>query len=103
MLRVGSARGTGSAPGGKSAVATVEEIRSIKERVEEDLMARPGVVAVGIGRKRVAGQPTDELAIRVYVRHKHDDLSEAELIPTEFDGVPTDVVESGGFALHDGD
>ena len=56
------------------------------------------VVGVGIGRRYTAGKGTPDHAVRVYVRHK---LPKAKTgthrIPTHFDGVPTDVIETGTF------
>jgi hypothetical protein len=54
----------------------------------------PGVVGVGFGLKERGGEPTGEWGYRVYVRQKLwlGDLSREERIPTEVDGVPTDVL-----------
>lgn len=90
----------GTITGGYPAVTTVDEIRTIKERVEKDLLARPGVVGVGIGYKRVGGTATGQLAIRVYVVVKSDEIADDDRVPAEIEGVPTDVVESGGFEPH---
>jgi len=68
-------------------------IRPVKERVEDELLRRPGVNGVDINEKVTDGRPTGELAIVVYVDEKKPKsaLSKAELIPAEIDGVPTDV------------
>ncbi len=70
-------------------------IRPIKQRVEDELLARPGVTGVDIAHKVSKGQKTDKVAIVVYVKKKKakSALKAAELIPTEIDGVVTDVVE----------
>lgn len=49
-----------------------------------------------LGCKMTQTEPTGELAIRVYVLKKRspDELTDAELIPSMIEGVPTDVVES---------
>jgi hypothetical protein len=62
------------------------------------------VSAVGIGRKVTAGRPTDELAIRIYVRHKLSKrLLGRRAFPSNLDGIPTDVLVSAPFrALGDG-
>lgn len=62
-------------------------------------MAIPGVHAVGIGSKIVAGQRTSETAIMVFVVRKKpvSDLRPEEIIPAEIDGVKTDVYESDVF------
>jgi hypothetical protein len=57
------------------------------------LRALPGVHHVSAGLKHRGGKLTRELCIRVYVREKRpdDQLSPAERVPREIDGVPTDV------------
>lgn len=74
---------------------TREEIRSIKDRIEGDLLKLPGVTGVDIGEKHVEGRPTGELAIRVLVRSKKapNTIPATELIPPTIEGVPTDVIE----------
>lgn len=72
-----------------------DRIRPVKENVEDELIARTGVVAVDIGEKVTGGEPTGQTAIVVYVQTKKSvsSLSKAQRIPAEIDGVPTDVVE----------
>jgi hypothetical protein len=56
------------------------------------------IVGVGFGRKHSEGnQITAPEAVRVYVRKKlaKRHLSKAELIPSEINGLPTDVIEVG--------
>ena len=54
------------------------------------------VHAVGVGRKVVAGQPTDQLCVRLYVVQKlpRGLLPHAVLLPSDVAGIPTDVIES---------
>jgi hypothetical protein len=68
-------------------------IRPVKQRIEDELLARPGVVGVDINEKVTKGQPTGELAIVVYVEEKKakNKLGAADVIPSEIDGIPTDV------------
>ncbi|GAA2100120.1 hypothetical protein GCM10009841_14540 [Microlunatus panaciterrae] len=70
-------------------------IRPVKERVEDELIAREGVVGVDIGEKISEGKPTGELSIVVYVEKKKPDskLTKAQAIPKEINGVKTDVQE----------
>lgn len=77
------------------------ELQTVRKRVEADLLRLPGVSGVDIGPKRVNGEKTGELAIRIYVARKRplDDIPVNERIPSVIDGVPTDVVERT-FALH---
>jgi hypothetical protein len=60
------------------------------------LFAIAGVHAVGIGRKIVGDQFTNEPAIMVFVEHKQPvaNLAPEHVIPAEIDGVKTDVFES---------
>ena len=74
------------------------ELRQIKEEVEADLLARPGVTGVDIGYKEVGGHPTDVIAIRVLVAEKRD-VAADDAIPPEIGGHPTDVIERR-FQLH---
>ncbi|HWI70874.1 MAG TPA: hypothetical protein VNT55_02895 [Baekduia sp.] len=70
-------------------------IRPVKQRIEDELLARPGVVGVDINEKVSKGKPTGQLAIVVYVEQKQpkSKLKSDELIPAEIDGIPTDVKE----------
>jgi Trypsin-like peptidase domain len=72
------------------------EALAVKRRVEAELLAIPGVHAVGFGAKTTDGRPTGELVIRVEVLHKRPlaEVPAAERIPAEIDGVKTDVVQS---------
>lgn len=74
-------------------MATVDEIIAIKERVEAQFLAAPGVTGVDVGYKEVGGQATDQVAIRVHVATKTDDIPADQRVPAEIDGVPTDVLE----------
>ena len=73
-----------------------DQILKIKEDAESKLRSLPGVHAVGIGKKSVGGKFTNDLAITVFVTEKKplDQLSPAEVIPAEIDGVKTDVVQT---------
>jgi hypothetical protein len=74
---------------------THAEIRPVKQRIEDDLLAQPGVVGVDINEKVSKGKPTGELSIVVYVEEKKpkSKLGKDEVIPAEIDGIPTDVKE----------
>jgi hypothetical protein len=74
---------------------THAQIRPVKQRIEDELLSRPGVVGVDINEKVSDGKPTGELAIVVYVEKKKpkSQLSAAEAIPAKIDGIPTDVKE----------
>ncbi len=77
--------------------ALFEQARRVKARHEVKLLARPGVVGVGVGYRQRGGTPTDEVAIVVMVRKKRppDELAPEEILPSELEGVPLDVQEVG--------
>lgn len=74
---------------------THAEIRPVKQRIEDELLAQPGVVGVDINEKVSNGKPTGALAIVVYVEEKKpkSKLGKDEVIPAEIEGIPTDVKE----------
>lgn len=85
-------------------------IRPTKEQVEDELLALDGVVGVDIGEKISDGRPTGEMSIVVYVQEKKapSRVAKSQKIPSEVDGVPTDVQElvielQGGPGLYAGD
>ncbi|UPK67482.1 S1 family peptidase [Chitinophaga filiformis] len=65
----------------------------LKSGVEDLLLKIPGVRHVSIGLKEVKGQITDTLCIRIYVQEKknNDQLAAHEVLPSEINGIPTDV------------
>jgi hypothetical protein len=77
------------------------EATRLKDENEEWLVAKRGVVGVGVGEKWVDGKPIDQPAILVFVEKKRtkrgvaQKFSVADLVPEEIDGVPTDVIEVG--------
>lgn len=70
-------------------------VREVKDAVEDELLALPGVVGVDIAEKMSGGEPTGKLAIVVWVEEKLplDELAEDDAVPAEVRGVPTDVQE----------
>jgi hypothetical protein len=77
---------------------SLDEIRKIKKNAESELLNITGVNGVGIGYKKVGGQDTDEMSIRVYVNKKKD-VPDNDQIPSEINGVKTDVIEQEGPAV----
>lgn len=73
----------------------IKKALETKERIEDELLRRPGVHGVSIGPKRVNGEMTDDLAITVHVSHKRPlaEIPEAERVPPAIDGIRTDVLE----------
>lgn len=64
---------------------------------QEDLLRRRGVVGVAIGYKNFKEEATDELSVTILVEQKKpvEALTAEDLIPSDLDGVRTDVVEVG--------
>jgi hypothetical protein len=75
----------------------LERIRRIKRANEKALLAKANVVGIGIGFRQRSGKRTDEIAVLVMVEKKVPalELSPQDLIPSEIDGVPVDVLEIG--------
>lgn len=67
----------------------------IRPRALERIRHIDGVVDVGVGFKVKDGQLTEDIVLRVYVSKKKTlyELNPADVIPVEFEGVPTDVIE----------
>jgi hypothetical protein len=77
---------------------TLVRAKKIREKYERVLMRKKGVVGCAVGYKHIAGKKTDQICIVCYVIKKipEDELSEGDLIPPMIEGIPTDVIESGG-------
>lgn len=75
----------------------IEEIRAVKDRHEGDLLKKRNVVGLGIGYKEVEGQETEQLSLVVMVRKKEppSQLDARDVVPSEIEGVPLDVIEVG--------
>ncbi|MEP7012241.1 MAG: hypothetical protein ABJC13_18110 [Acidobacteriota bacterium] len=71
------------------------EVLDVKKRAWARFREIPGVHAVGIGCRTVAGTRTDEPAIVVFVSRKKPlhELAGADVVPPLVEGVATDVVE----------
>ncbi|NUU19087.1 hypothetical protein HP550_17705 [Cellulomonas humilata] len=72
---------------------SIAELVTIKERVEAEYLARPGVTGIDVGYKVVGGVQTDEVAIRVHVAKKKASVPKAQMVPSAIDGAVTDVLE----------
>jgi hypothetical protein len=72
-----------------------EQLRRVKSEAQEALFRIPGVRAVAIGHKFVGGENTRQVAIIVKVEKKRSlsDIPANERIPTQIEGIPTDVAE----------
>jgi hypothetical protein len=72
-------------------------IAQVRARHEADLLRFPNVVGVDEGIKTRGGERTGDRCIVVYVARKipRDQLAAGDVLPTELEGVPVDVVEIG--------
>ncbi len=70
-------------------------VAQVKERVKQQLQQYSNVVGLGVGLKRVGGQLTNEIALRVYVSQKlpKSELTKDSLLPERIEGVTIDVIE----------
>lgn len=75
----------------------LEAARAVLAGVKRDLMRKANVVAVGIGYKTAGGVKSEEIAIICSVEKKlpQADLPAADRVPDSFQGIPTDVIETG--------
>jgi hypothetical protein len=69
----------------------------VKRRHEKELLRKANVVAVGVGYRTRDGVSTKEVCIVVSVKNKLplSNLKSKDIIPTEIENVPVDVVETG--------
>lgn len=75
----------------------INTVRSALKQRSSELLARANVVATGLGYKVVDGKSTDTPCIVCSVVEKiaAAKLSARDLVPSEIDGVPTDVIQTG--------
>jgi hypothetical protein len=80
----------------------VDRAQAVKEKYEPQLLNYPGVVGVGVGLRSRGGELGEQVCIVVMVQKKQpaSALPPDELLPTELDGVPVDVQESGVLRAH---
>lgn len=74
-----------------------QRIVAIQARHETELLGYPNVVGVASGIRTKGGKPTGERCLVIYVERKipRDKLGEREILPSEIEGIPVDVVEAG--------
>ncbi|MCP4896085.1 MAG: hypothetical protein GY906_03840 [bacterium] len=70
----------------------LDRLVALKEQIENEVMRRPGVTAIGVGFRTRGGELENKLAVKVYVERKQrsSDIGD-QLI--SFPGIPTDVEE----------
>ena len=83
-----------------NATDQTKRIAARQSRYDSYLMALPNVVGTAIGYRQRGGAQTKELCLVVMVRRKcaPADLPADEIVPRELDGIPLDVIETGGFS-----
>ena len=82
-------------------MSTIYEIRKKKQSIEDELLKKANVVAVGIANKKKDGKDTGEPAITAYVEKKIEKskLGKEDLVPPKLENIHTDVVEIGKIVL----
>lgn len=76
---------------------SLNHIHAIKAKYESELLTIPNVLGVGVGLRRRADRITEDICIVVMVNQKYalENLHPDEVIPSEIEGIPTDVQEAG--------
>ena len=89
-----SANGAGQEDAVQTAYQRARQVMAVHQ---DELLAKPNVVGVGVGFRERRGARTDAVAIVVMVSHKvpRERLAPEELIPGEIEGVPVDVQQVG--------
>lgn len=70
-----------------------EPYKSILKKYDSTLKANPNVVGFGIGWKRGTDPP--ETVISIHIKNIQDD-KEPNKLPSELDGIPVELVNTGG-------
>ena len=72
-------------------------VQAVKDRYKDTILARSNVVGVGAGLKMSAGVLTDQVCLVAMVRKKLplEALAVEDVIPSQMETVPTDVLEVG--------
>ena len=73
------------------------DVLQIKEFYKETILKKPNVIGVGMGYKEIAGRRTEDLCVVALVRQKipKAGLDPQDLVPSNLEGVTTDVVQVG--------
>lgn len=81
--------------------AATQRILEVKKAHEEELLAKPNVVGVGVGFRRVGGEATHTPALVVMVSQKLPPalLNPEDRIPSWIEGIPVDVQEVGQISV----
>ena len=75
----------------------ISKVKEILKTSRKRLSDNPHIVATGIGYKIVKGEKTSDLSIICSVKEKISDskLLKKDMIASEFDGIPTDIIPTG--------
>lgn len=75
---------------------------AVKAKYEGELMNYPNVVGVGVGMRHRRRRITSQVSIVVTVRRKlpRAQLDPDDVLPTELEGIPVDVLEVGDVSAH---
>ena len=78
-------------------MALINQFLEAQRRFQQQLLAKQGVVGVGIGYKNAEEGNNDELSVVAMVEQKKPlvAIQDEDKIPRELDGVKTDVIEVG--------
>lgn len=90
-----------------------DQIIATQESYNNELLNKQGVEGTAVGEKWENGKPTGEQAILVFVQKKHSQksitspntltaFSAKDLIPSQIEGIPTDVIEVGNITKQNG-
>ena len=71
----------------------IDEIKTLRQKHQKKILKKKNVLGLGVGYKETGGKKTDELSLVVLVEKKEDisTLSKKDIVPTEVEGVKTDV------------
>lgn len=83
-------------------MTTKAQVLTIKKEFQKDLLKKQNVSGVGIGYKVTGGVKTDQLCLVVMVNKKRKSaaLTAQDMVPTEIQGIKTDVIEIGDVVIH---
>ena len=75
----------------------ISNVRGILKTTSKRLLVLPNVVSTGVGYKITAGEKTPSLSIVCSVKEKlpSSQLSKKDMVPSAFEGIPTDVIQTG--------
>ncbi|WP_025274651.1 hypothetical protein [Haloglycomyces albus] len=74
-------------------MARIDDVRAVKQRHADRLLSFAGVTGVDIGYRFREGTRRDEVCLRLWVERKGGYIPAGQHLPSDLDGVATDVVE----------